>query len=157
MKNKVAAGYILAILVMTYFYCFYVATHPKLPKKIRDIHHSCVFGECQNNNCKKVISYRGDNYTIEDIDAKKKDKIRNCSFTFWNLSHFTLYAILTYLCPEFYMEFFLMGIGFEAYECVVYDCHDVMDVIANTAGIATGLFVSSAQERSSTPMVSNTR
>ncbi len=135
--------YIAIILALTYFYCFYVAPHPDIPQKMKDMHQSCLLGECKNDTCQKIIDKRGDNYIIEKTDEARRQRIRNCSFTFWNFSHFMLYAVITFMCPEFYMEFFLMGLGFEVYECYVYDCHDAMDIVANSAGIGTGYLLAS--------------
>jgi hypothetical protein len=53
-----------------------------------------------------------------------------------------MYALLTYILPEFAIPFMFMGIGFEYYEYKVYDCGDYMDVIANNIGILTGLLLS---------------
>lgn len=130
--------YIALILALTYFYCFYVATYSGIPQKLKDMHQSCLLGECKNDTCQKIIDQRGDNYIIEKTDEVRKRRIKNCSFTFWNLSHFMLYAVITFLCPQMYMEFFIMGLGFEVYECYMYDCHDAMDIVANTAGILAG-------------------
>ena len=49
-----------------------------------------------------------------------------------------MYAVVTYLCPGYALHFLAIGATFEAYEAVVYDCHDSMDLIANAVGVFLG-------------------
>ena len=61
-----------------------------------------------------------------------------CLFTSWNASHFILYLILGYYYPQYYVKLALLGVAFEGYEYVKYDCADGMDIVANMAGLTLG-------------------
>jgi len=125
---------------MCFLYSFSIAPYPNLPQYFKDINHSCVYG-CSDttNSCNNIQLPRGKKYIIEKIDPVTKSKLDKCSFTFWNLSHFFMYAIVTTICPELALYFLGIGVLFEIYEYVVYDCYDVMDIFANTLGVGVGL------------------
>jgi hypothetical protein len=131
---------VITIFIITYTYSFYVAPNPKIPQVMKDMHHSCVYG-CSTENCRNVVLPRGRSLILEDISEEERYKLSNCSFTFWNLSHYLMYTVITSICPEYALQFFALGILFEGYEWYKYDCHDYMDIFANTSGIITGLAI----------------
>lgn len=148
---KIGIYVVIIIFLLCFVYSFHIATNPNIPIYLKKLNHSCVYGcnininKCSNSNkCSNIILPRGKSYIIEDIDYITKNKLDNCSFTSWNLSHYLMYTIVTALCPEFALHFFTLGVLFEGYEWAVYDCHDMMDIAANTAGIGTGLLISKA-------------
>jgi hypothetical protein len=134
--NRVHA--ILIILVLAFIYSFYIATRNDLPNFLVKANHGCIYG-CET--CEQYTLKRGASYIIEDIEAKEKKKLDNCLFTAWNFSHFIMYAVITTIAPEYYVEFAAMGVGFEIYECWRYQCDDYMDFVANCMGIGTGLLI----------------
>ena len=133
-------AYVLIILCFTFIYSIIIVPNVKLPKFIEDIHHKCYIN-CYGDVCKKIAKNRGGSYFIES-DASENEKIKNCAVTFWNLTHFILYAVITFLKPQFILQFFKLGIAFELYEYLMYDCADYIDIISNGLGCATGYCLS---------------
>jgi hypothetical protein len=88
-----------------------------------------------------MIQTRGKKYFIGTPYYKQKE-IKKCILTFWGLTHFVLYFILSYLFPAFYIEFIILGILFEIYEYYKFKCHDYNDLILNALGIFLGKMVS---------------
>jgi len=84
---------------------------------------------------------RGKEYFIQE-KQKEQFKISSCIVTFWGITHSILYFILTFLLPNFYIEFFFMGIVFELLEYCIFDCHDIKDIIFNSIGILLGKLLS---------------
>lgn len=118
------------ILLIAYIYSFYIAPNENIPETLKNINHYCFY------NCTDKCSVRGGSYIIESEEESKK--IDKCLFTSWNASHFILYLILGYYYPQYYIKLALLGVAFEGYEHVKYDCADGMDIIANIAGLTLG-------------------
>ena len=135
---------ITIILCITYIYCIYFA--PYIEKNYADsyldkIHKLCLY-KCSTKNCRNyMINTRGSNYFISTPHYKQKE-IKKCILTFWGITHFILYFILSYLFPNFYIEFFVLGIIFEIYEYYKFTCHDYNDLFLNTLGIFLGHILS---------------
>ena len=137
----------LVILTVAYIYCLVYApsieniNDDSLTNSIANVHKMC-FINCKSEECKNFISTnRGDSYFIS-IPESEQDYIKTCIITFWGMTHFLLYFILTFLVPSFYIEFFFVGIVFEIYEYYYYKCHDINDIFLNTLGIIIGKYLS---------------
>ena len=110
-------------------------------KYINELNKTC-FLNCKTNICKKYMMIgRGKEYFIQE-KQKEQFKISSCIVTFWGITHSILYFILTFLLPNFYIEFFFMGIVFELLEYCIFDCHDIKDIIFNSIGILLGKLLS---------------
>lgn len=134
---------ILSILLFAYIYCFVYAPSIENDNSltITKIHKSCPIN-CKSEKCKTHFkNTRGDKYFIS-IPENEQTYIKNCAVTFWGLTHFFMYFIITFLVPSFYIEFFFLGIGFEIYEYYKFKCHDINDIYFNTLGILLGKYFS---------------
>ena len=89
---------------------------------------------------KGLLSARGTQYIIGD--ESQSASLENCLLTFWGTSHGLLYLILGYLCPKLFWPTFWIGVGFEVYEKLQYDCADPLDIVWNTMGFMIGRYVS---------------
>ena len=131
---------IVFILFISFIYCIHFA--PYIERKYTNsfldkIHKLCIY-KCTTNDCiKYIIRARGEKYFISTPPYKQKE-IKKCILTFWGVTHFILYFILSFLFPSFYIEFFILGIIFEIYEYYEFSCHDYNDLILNTLGILLG-------------------
>ena len=130
----------LIILVLVYIYCFYIATHENIPVCIKKIQEACLYG-CNDESCKSNVLPKGTSYIINDEEASRKSE--SCIISSWNVSHFILYTLLSYLNPTMWRELIGMGVAFEVYEHYAYNCEDVMDIFANTAGVILGSYIKS--------------
>ena len=147
MKSKYSVQNITTIvfvLFVAYIYCIYFA--PYIERNYTDsfidkIHKLCLY-KCATDKCiKYMIRTRGENYFISTPHYKQKE-IKKCILTFWGVTHFVLYFILSFLFPAFYIDFFLLGIIFEIYEYYKFTCHDYNDLFLNTLGIVLGKILS---------------
>lgn len=107
---------------------------------MNSVHESCLLNTCKFDTCKNNL--RGLNYYIDNTDKDKQIKLHNCLITFWGFTHFLLYFILGLLYPKYFWQTFFIGAGFELYEKLRYDCHDVLDIVLNTAGFILGFLLS---------------
>ena len=150
MKNKYTTTNIILIIILfsvAYIYCLVYApsieniNDDSFTSLISSMNKSCLLN-CNSDNCKKYIrNIRGDKYFIS-IPKDEQIHIKNCLITFWGFSHFLLYLFATLILPDFYIEFFFVGIGFELYEYYRFDCHDANDIVLNTLGIIIGKYLS---------------
>jgi len=127
---------ILYILAYWYSLKFAVALndcHTDACNKLRRAHESCLCHVRAN-----LSPLRGDQYYIGAMDAKKREELNGCAMTFWSASHFYLYLLLGFFAPALFWETFIAGVGFEIYEKYAFDCHDVLDVMYNSAGFLLG-------------------
>jgi hypothetical protein len=134
---------ILSVLTIAYIYSLIYApsieniNDGSFTTSIAKMNKSC-FLACKTQKCKKYISKsRGKQYFIS-IPSEDQEHIKSCIITFWGLTHFIMYFILTFIFPDFYIELFFIGIGFEVYEYFKFDCHDINDIYLNTLGILLG-------------------
>lgn len=85
---------------------------------------------------------RGGDYFIEDATrGKKRPPVNNCMITGWNMSHFLTHFAIGYVCPDKLIESQLLGASFELLEYMKFNCHDVVDLIANLSGFLFGRMV----------------
>lgn len=146
MRKKYTAKNVMTILlisIIAYIYCIIFAPYIEkyknnsVSKFIDKIHKTCFFN-CKSKQCKQYMEKcRGENYFIA-TPVYEQLSIKGCILTFWGATHFLFYFILTFLFPNFYIEFFIMGIGFEVYEYYKFNCHDYNDIFLNTFGIILG-------------------
>lgn len=125
---------LVVVLFITYIYSFIIATSQHIPDYLRKINQSCIM-KCEND-----CSMRDNSYIIEDKERSKE--IKKCLITAWNVSHFCMYIILGYFYPQHYIKLTMLGVGFEMYEHIMYDCADAMDIPSNIAGICVGVCAS---------------
>lgn len=138
---------IISILSIAYIYSLVYAPSienvkdESLSSSIAKLNKSCLIN-CTSKKCKKYITNnRGKQYFIS-IPQHEQEHIRGCILTFWGFTHFIMYFILALLVPAFYVELFVIGIGFEIYEYYKYECHDMNDIYLNTFGILLGKWLS---------------
>ena len=98
---------------------------------------------------------RGENYTLDHM-KKAKDILmmssttnKNaglghqqtgcCLTTAWSGLHYLQYAILGFLLPRLWPVLIVIGVAFEWLEYSTWKCHDILDILYNTAGVATGV------------------
>jgi hypothetical protein len=131
----------IIFIIVSLAYCFHITPalakrNDKLSQKITKINESCIFG-C--STCDKYTKTRGKDYFI----GKKflDEEIKRCVLTFWGFSHYLTYIIVGYLFPSMFIESMILGIAFEYFEYVVYQCHDGLDVVYNGLGFLTGQFL----------------
>lgn len=132
----VAQSLIAALLyILAYLYAIEVA--PRLLQDsanvMNEVHETCFV---QNFLPNKALSLRGNKYIIGDPESSSA--LDNCLITFWGTSHYMLYFFLGYWCPALFWPTFVIGVGFEVYEYVQYDCADALDIAFNTIGFLSG-------------------
>ena len=133
----------IIFVIVTLIYCFSIAPalanrKDELSQKITEINESCIFG-C--GKCTKYTKIRGKDYFINSMDKKKEEQIKRCVLTFWNLTHYLTYIIVGYIFPSMFIESMSIGIAFEYFEYLRYDCHDLLDCFYNALGFLTGQFL----------------
>lgn len=134
--------YLIMCLCYIITYCYslifavYASKKPEL-NYINDIHKTCVIG-C-NEQTKILTSMRGNNYYIAELSAN--ENVSSCLITAWTIFHYLLYTVLGFACPSLFWPTFSIGVLFELYEREYYQCEDALDIIANTAGFATGYMI----------------
>jgi len=84
---------------------------------------------------------RGNNYYISAMNSKKQDDLQKCLITFWGTTHFVLYVLIGYFCPNCFWESFIIGVLFELYEYHAFNCHDLLDIVLNTSGFFVGKLI----------------
>ena len=138
-------SWLLLALLYTIAYVYSVHIGPELvgttgwAKNLNCMNETCLVG-CDTSApiswlCN--ISWRGENYYINATDDAK-ESIKSCLITFWGFAHWFLYACIGFLYPELFWETFTVGVGFEIYEYLRYDCHDSLDLIFNSFGFLCG-------------------
>ena len=84
-----------------------------------------------------LYSGRGKDYII----GKDTNTLADCFVTFWGFSHFVLYVILGYYCPNKFYTTLFIGIAFEIYEWYQFNCADPLDIVFNILGFAFGRYL----------------
>lgn len=144
--NKISI--LLVFFILSYFYCFVYAPGiigeldtSTFNGKMNKIHESCIYGCDGDDVCPHLTQYRGDSYYIGSMNSEKLKKLKKCLVTWWSLTHFITYLVLGYLFPEYFWPLFLFGVLFEIYERYMYRCEDGLDIIYNTLGLITGVYL----------------
>ena len=130
---------VIAYAVLHYLF-FYPSERLKRSETFQSVNsHSeqCVV-KCDAVGCRPCdLSVRGRSYIVDGSEETNK-KISECFITFWGVTHFMLYAVIGFFCPDLFWQTLAMGIGWELYEYEVFDCHDTLDIFLNTAGFLVG-------------------
>lgn len=130
------------LMIFAYIYAIHIAValskhKDGWRKRLTEVHESCVV--CVNGEAGKALtSGRGKEYYIGATTPEKRERLECCVVTFWGLAHFAFFLLVGFVCPDLFWPAFAIGCGFEAYEKVRFDCHDLLDIIWNTVGFATG-------------------
>lgn len=101
--------------------------------KIHESTEKCVV-TCKDKLC-KANNMRGKSYYL----LGDKNAPTNCLITKWEISHFLLHVMLGYWTNIYVSQG--LSIGFELYECLVYDCGSILDLFYNFAGYLTGYYL----------------
>lgn len=72
---------------------------------------------------------------------ENKEFIRTCFTSIWHVIHFVGHLIGGFLFPMWWFEILALTTAFELYEYFSCRCHDVSDVVYNTAGILLGVYL----------------
>ncbi len=93
-------------------------------------------------------SYRGKDYYVlkqrtdtDEKSAQLKDTAQRCVVTAWSMAHFLFYALLAFVAPKLFWPIFLISVVWELLEYLVSDCHDVLDIFWNFAGLLVGVYL----------------
>lgn len=137
-------GQTRALLIMygiAYVYSIHFA--PFLAKhapesSLNQIHERCF--RKAHPLMKGLLTGRGSQYIIGD--DQQSASLDDCLLTFWGTSHALLYFALGYFCPRTFWTTFWIGVGFEVYEKLQYDCADPLDIMWNTLGFKAGQYLS---------------
>lgn len=130
---------LIFIYVITFIYCFVLDLYirKKYPKsKLSKMMASCIIRMRDGWN---VPIVRGNNYTIGD--DKSTDELKSCFVTSANLSHLLMYVVIGFLYPHLFWLTFFIGLLNEAFELVVYDCSDMLDILMNASGFFIGKYI----------------
>jgi hypothetical protein len=94
------------------------------------------------NGC--IITYPSD---ITDIIIKNRGKnyndsiyMKDCIFTYWHLSHFLLYVIIGFFCPNLFLLSISIGIIWEILEYLI-KLDDITDIFFNIFGFIVGFLI----------------
>ena len=90
----------------------------------------------QGRGCGSFITVGKNKY----MDNNTED-MRYCFLSGWSLSHLFTYMLLGYFCPSLFWVTFIIGTFFETFECIAFDCHDILDILCNTAGFGIGYLI----------------
>lgn len=130
------------LLIIAYIYAIHFAVSIGKHKggwqqKLNRVHESQII-TIDGEVGRALTSGRGQHYYIGATTPEKRERLESCVMTFWGLAHFGFFAVLGFACPDLFWETFAIGCGFEVYEKVQFDCHDLLDIIWNTLGFAAG-------------------
>jgi hypothetical protein len=133
----------IIFVILSLVYCFSITPalanrKDELSQKITKVNESCIAG-C--GTCTKYTKTRGKDYFIDSMNNEKEEEIKRCILTFWNLSHYLAYIIVGYLFPSMFIESMIVGIAFEYFEFLTYNCHDGLDILYNALGFITGMYL----------------
>lgn len=144
LKPPIETQYLIAVILYIITYVYVIQIAPRISKSdnpllsaVTKTHETCVLG-VQPANDRIFDMFRGKNYYIGNMSAVKENQLKNCLITFWGATHFNLYFCLGLFCPDLFLQTFIVGALFEAYEYANYDCHDGIDLILNSAGFLLG-------------------
>ncbi len=121
---RLCCGFVLAIFSV--WYSLYVITGTFMEQ----FHHTCII-KAKNVGART----RGASY---QLSSRTTGYFKHCLLTQWNVIHAFTYFLFGLLFPNQFILFLTIGILFEIYEAIVYDCHDVMDIAVNSLGYVCG-------------------
>lgn len=143
-KNYTPILILFLICVFAYYYAVIFA--PSIENirgddniwgKLNKLHKSCViycpFKTSQYHKLRGSTYYIGDDFSEEE-----KQMLQGCVITFWNLTHLVMYIPFGYLLPDYLVEVMCLGLFFELYECHLYGCQDMTDLVMNLFGFMIG-------------------
>lgn len=139
---------LLLLFAVSYLYCLVWAplvAKRKEWKRTNALHESCVVDTSPLTQ--DVLAYskwRGSEYYIGVMDARKRKMLDHCLLTFWGATHIFLYFCVGLLCPGHAAVALGVGVGFEVYEAYVLECHDILDIFWNALGLIAGRMVGQA-------------
>ena len=131
-------------LIISYIYSIYIAPYYETTHAnsfINKIHKSCVV-PCKDDICKNLMKQRGKKYFIGVTDEEDVKNMSNCFITFWGFTHLIFYVIVGIFLPNLVIETIIIGVLFEVFEYIKFDCHDPLDVILNITGFFIGKYIS---------------
>lgn len=142
---------IILFLFLMYAVPKIISSKNKLGALVKYLHSSCLF-ECEESICKNMYNNgRSSGYYINDKGpaptkyveyADKMKKYQNsCLFSVWALSHMLLYVVIGLIIPEHYVIAITVGVLFEIFEHIAWNCGDVLDVLWNTIGFCIGAYI----------------
>ena len=108
--------------------------------------HACFYMN-ESKFSEALTCSRGKNYyTISDTkmpvtikEEKENDKKHKfCLMPLWAIAHVVMYIFIGYLCPDLFVQSFLLGVVWEYAEYKVFHCHDILDILFNTIGFGIG-------------------
>jgi len=132
--KKLAMIYLISIIVLV------IVLAGLKNEKIKNIVEYCPVPINENSKHKWLLKLRGNNYQITK-QGLKSSLTKNCLITLWGISHAALYSIIGYCCPDMFLESFIIGVGFETWEVILMDCHDVLDIVWNSIGFMIGYYI----------------
>ncbi len=125
------------LFLFAYVYSIHIAPwiQKKFPKsQWNEMHEQCV--SKTSIMPKWMLRGRGNSYIIGGSSASTG--LRECTLTFWGMTHFLLYFVIGVQCPQYGLLANILGVLFELYEWKVYDCADPLDIVWNTTGFLIG-------------------
>lgn len=131
--------YVIILYSIAYIYSLvYAPSIATNTTGLNKLHEKCIYG-C--DMCDSVTGGRGQNYYIAAMDPEKQKNLSKCLLSFWGLTHYILYVLIGYLAPDLFWETFTIGVLFEGYEYIKYDCADPLDPVWNSLGFLTGSYL----------------
>ena len=144
-KIKIKYQIILFTILLIIAYSYAILFAPKIENindktilgRLNKLHVSCIVPTNNKNIHKLINKCRGKGYFISK-NKKLNDEIRKCLLTFWGLTHILLFFIVGFFCPDLIIPAIFIGIMFEVYEYIKFNCEDYLDFIWNTFGLLSG-------------------
>lgn len=141
-RHKYLSLLVLYACVYAYSIVFSVAIAPQrhgVLNVINRLHETCMV-RCPvyMPNCGGLTMGRGQNYFIDTTTPLRMERLSNCLMTWWSVMHVAFHALLGWLTPDAFWLILAIGIGFELYEWLRFDCHDMLDPIWNLIGLLIG-------------------
>ena len=131
---------IVLLYGLAYFYSLQFA--PKLAQWAPDspwnrFHESCIQSASPSQSF--LLATRGSQYILDD--PGKSDTLNSCLMTFWGATHAVLYIFLGFFAPRSFWLTFGIGVAFEIYEKIRFDCADALDILWNSVGFLIGRWI----------------
>lgn len=115
-------------------------TTTKYAKVINKLYNMCYI-DCDHPICKYLTKYRGKDYFLTFGNSTQSKKIKTCLISLWGVLHFLLFAIIGIYVKGVLVQVVLVSLIYEYLEYVLYNCHDVFDIVLNVAGYLFGSYV----------------
>lgn len=87
---------------------------------------------------KAHLATERNNYCADHDEAKNQEMKETCLSTQWNWSHLLFHTVVGWCAPDYCFLAAGIGIAWEAWEGIGWDCHDATDVLFNVAGLLIG-------------------